>query len=440
MLIELYGENFGCFRDRFVLSLVAADFTREEDSERGVIEVPISGVDEPLRLLRCVAIFGANASGKSTIIRAAGALEYLISKTQKLRSDSPLKWHEPFALGAKRKEEVTLGAKAVIEGDLYDFSVSYTAEAIVRERLVRWRLDKEIVFFERKRQKVSGTWNKYEQFKLITENFRRNALLLSLADSLAPKLAGNIAVGLRRLLSQAPRTKVPARGMPATFHPSKPHSDVASRASRDKPFREWLVARLKSADVGVVGLRVEKRSPGGGWSEVNENESRRERESGDHGALYRLKLLHSGERGAQALRYLRESDGTKLMVDFTPLLYDLTHGEKSQAAFVDELDRSMHPVLLRELVRDLNREAAGEQTPGQLVFTAHETGLMESYDGRPPALRRDQVYFTKKNTMGESELYSLTEYKDAARPVHNIRKRYLGGLYGAIPLVDELSL
>ena len=54
--------------------------------------------------------------------------------------------------------------------------------------------------------------------------------------------------------------------------------------------------------------------------------------------------------------------------------------------------------------------------------------------------RRDQVYFTKKDAEGASELYSLAEFKDDARPVHNIRKRYLSGLYGAIPSVEKLSL
>lgn len=76
----------------------------------------------------------------------------------------------------------------------------------------------------------------------------------------------------------------------------------------------------------------------------------------------------------------------------------------------------------------------------QLVFATHDTGLLESQDGQPPALRRDQVYFTNKDTQGASELYSLAEFKESARPVHNIRKRYLSGLYGAIPSVEKLSL
>ena len=76
----------------------------------------------------------------------------------------------------------------------------------------------------------------------------------------------------------------------------------------------------------------------------------------------------------------------------------------------------------------------------QLIFATHDAGLLEGQDGRPPALRRDQVYFTRKDAKGATELYSLAEFKEEARPVHNIRKRYLSGQYGAIPLVEKLSL
>jgi hypothetical protein len=95
--------------------------------------------------------------------------------------------------------------------------------------------------------------------------------------------------------------------------------------------------------------------------------------------------------------------------------------------------------LLDRLIRAVN-DAPPEQTRAQLVFATHDTGLLEGQDGLPPALRRDQVYFTKKDAKGESVLYSLAEFKETARPVHNLRKRYLSGLYDAIPNVEKLSL
>ena len=107
--------------------------------------------------------------------------------------------------------------------------------------------------------------------------------------------------------------------------------------------------------------------------------------------------------------------------------------------FVDELSASLHPRLLDRLIRAVN-DASANRLRSQLVFATHDTGLLEGQDGQPPALRRDQVYFTKKDSKGETVLYSLAEFKEKARPVHNLRKRYLSGLYDAIPNVERLSL
>jgi AAA15 family ATPase/GTPase len=86
MLIELYGQNFGCFRDEFRLSMLATDI--DLDSDRGIVEVKVEGDDEPLRLLRAVAIYGPNGSGKSTVLNAAKSLGLLISSTGKPKRNS----------------------------------------------------------------------------------------------------------------------------------------------------------------------------------------------------------------------------------------------------------------------------------------------------------------------------------------------------------------
>ena len=66
MLVRLFGRNFRSFKGKFELSMVAADLKRDEDRHRGIIKVPIAGMTEPFRLLRAVALYGPNASGKST--------------------------------------------------------------------------------------------------------------------------------------------------------------------------------------------------------------------------------------------------------------------------------------------------------------------------------------------------------------------------------------
>ena len=102
MLIELYGANFGCFRDEFSLSMLATDI--DPGSCKGVVSVDIDGDAKPLRLLRSVAIYGPNASGKSTVLRAANALRFLLENSAQLRSDQRLLPYEPFALDAAHRD------------------------------------------------------------------------------------------------------------------------------------------------------------------------------------------------------------------------------------------------------------------------------------------------------------------------------------------------
>ena len=143
-----------------------------------------------------------------------------------------------------------------------------------------------------------------------------------------------------------------------------------------------------------------------------------------------ISFVHRGAM-SQPIDLFDESAGTKKLFNVAGDWWTLAH--EPVTLFADELAASLHPRLLDALIRAVNN-APPDRVRRQLIFATHETGLLEGHDGQAPALRRDQVYFTKKDEAGVSELYSLAEFKEDARPVHNLRKRYLSGLFGAIPL------
>src|SRR5690606_6474474 len=144
-------------------------------SDRGVINVSIEGDDEPLKLLRAVAIYGPNASGKSTVLRAASALRYLISTTRRLRSEERLRPYEPFAL--KEKEPVRLGVKAAVNHRVYDYEVRFDRTHFLSERLLWLKPDGDpILLLDRQDRKADGEWMRDERFALLAKDFRRNAL------------------------------------------------------------------------------------------------------------------------------------------------------------------------------------------------------------------------------------------------------------------------
>jgi hypothetical protein len=322
---------------------------------------------------------------------------------------------------------VKLGAKAVIDGEVYDYCISFDRQAFQSEKLTRLNGEDPVVLIDRIGQDVTGAWKEEAQFQLLSKSFRANALLLSLADILAPGLAKRISVGFRRVL--ATRSLTPGAPWSLSWRVGHPQS-IARRARKDTEFSEWLLSRLKHADLGVVGLRTEEERQLTLFSSVDE-------ESGEEGppregveTFVRLALLHGGTAGPVELPYLRESLGTQRLVELSPLLYDLAHDTRSRAAFVDEFDASMHPLLLHALIRHFNCEIPPDEARGQLIFATHETALLDD-EAKHAVLRRDQVYFTEKDASGASRLYSVAEFKE--RNNLNVRRRYLQGRYGALP-------
>lgn len=427
MLIELYGQNFGCFRDEFRLSMLATDV--DPDTDRGIIEARIEGDSEPLRLLRAVAIYGPNASGKSTVLRAAGALRYLVSKTHRLRSDSPLRPYEPFALGSASKAPVRLGIKAVIDGRIYDYQVQFDRTKFVSEQLVRLKADGErVTLVDRVGQDVAGEWQDDERFALLTKDFRSNTLLLSLADILAPALAKQIAVGIRQLLTNFKGSSY------AWF--LEGGSSVAKRARDDADFSGWLLAHLRFADLGVVDLRTEEAKVAV-RIHVGETQAAADKEiENDTRTAYRLSLMHSGEEGSFPIPYNRESGGTRRLIELAPLLYDLGHAKQPKAVFVDEIDESLHPVLLQGLIRRFNCEVPLAESRGQLIFVTHGTDLLDD-EAKNAILRRDQIYLTEKDNSGAARLFSVADFCE--RNNLNLRRRYLQGRYGAVPSLGTFA-
>jgi len=412
MLIELYGKNFGCFRDEFRLSMLATDIDR--DNDRGIVRVKIEGDDEPLELLRCVAIYGPNASGKSTVLRAARSLGELIHLSGKFDSDQRLRMYEPFALEpSSGKSSAQLGLKAVVEGQVYDYCIEFNGLNITRERLEQLNPNGAMLI-DRDGQEVRGVWKEQDQLEFLSVGLRRNALVLSLADSLAPKVAKSIASTLVRCLVGLRSDAIGKLWMPDDY--------TARRVADDRIFHQWLSDRVQAADLGISKLRAVAEGTG---------------DDGGKWVRHELLLTHRGAGNSGVIfRFDRESSGTKRLLDYAPILYDLTHSEMVHVSYVDEADNSLHPSLVRRLISECNCESESSSVKGQLVFTTHETSLLDG-EARNSILRRDQIYFTDKGADGAARLYSLAEFKE--RNNLNIRRRYLQGRYGALPALGSFT-
>ncbi|MEJ1110879.1 MULTISPECIES: AAA family ATPase [unclassified Kribbella] len=146
-----------------------------------------------------------------------------------------------------------------------------------------------------------------------------------------------------------------------------------------------------------------------------------------------VELLHSCSDGSApvALPFDRESVGTKSLIALTgPITDALAEGH---ILLVDELDTSLHPRLVAELVR-LFQNPETNPLHAQLIFTSHDTTLLGHIVSDTPVMERGQVWFVQKNTHGASEIYPLSDFKP--RKAEDLERGYLQGRYGAVPLVD----
>ena len=123
-----------------------------------------------------------------------------------------------------------------------------------------------------------------------------------------------------------------------------------------------------------------------------------------------------------------ESDGTQRLFDLIPALIELSNNDR--VFVIDEVDRSLHPNLTKSLIEYFLLNSKGLKN--QLILTSHESSLLDL-----KLLRKDEIWFTEKRPSGSTSLYSLEEYKP--RFDKEIRKGYLQGRFGAIPLISNLK-
>ena len=144
--------------------------------------------------------------------------------------------------------------------------------------------------------------------------------------------------------------------------------------------------------------------------------------------MRRVKAVHKVDDKLFDFEMKEESDGTQRIFDFVPMAQDV----KNEACtyVIDELDRSLHPSLVRSLV---TRIVTDKNMKGQLIFTTHEAGLL---DGK--VFRNDEIWFAEKDRETQyTHLYSLDEFKPRADL--DLEKGYLNGRFGAIPFLSGLN-
>ncbi len=200
----------------------------------------------------------------------------------------------------------------------------------------------------------------------------------------------------------------------------------AELAKGNERAKESMRHLLEVADVGISDFEIREES-------YTENDIPKTFSTVERSLILNQKRLdvymqHPGSDGQNvAFKLEEESNGTRRLFAFSGILDDAM--ERGYTLFVDELDASLHPLIVRYLVEMFHNPMINKNG-AQLIFNSHDTTLMDNC-----LFRRDQIWFVEKDRQGSSHLYPLLDYQP--RKGEALAKGYLMGRYGAIPFISE---
>lgn len=395
------------------------------------------------QLLPAAVIYGANASGKSNLIKALQFVKELVLKgSQPGQSIN----RQPFRLGKSYAGEPSSFEIRFVHGQfVFGYGFKVTDTEVVHEWLSLMKGGREIPCFDRT---TSGGVTKVD----VLEAFGGDEY----GDHSRIRLLGSIGARSNQLFLSAARETFDAQdplvlavlewlGLLTIIGPSDRIFSLSKFVDDTPDFRVFAGEFLQGASTGISVIQVHKvdydeqapphpsmrtlaetLAPGQVQTTVDGHVER-----GDGKGLRVAKLVaeHRDDAG-QAIAFLLsdESDGTRRLLDLLPALYQAKGGRR--VFVIDEIDRSLHPLLAKKFLEFFLRLDSRER--GQMILTTHEANLMDL-----DLLRRDEIWFTEKNRASETSVYPLSDF--SIRTDLKIAKGYLQGRFGAIPFLGDID-
>jgi len=405
--------------------------------------------------LKASVIFGANASGKSNLIKAIAWGKKIVLRGTK--SDQIIKFQN-YRLDLKAK---TCNSRIEYEiqhnGKNYAYGFVFNSKEIVEEWLFELTNKKETKIFERNSVseipfdlehlfKINKKEEQQQFLKFIAKGTPNNQLFLT--EIRTRKVKDNVS-DITDLLNVIDWFQ---NSLKVIFPDDKYNEGVKFEIKDDSKLQTTFEELLKYFDTGINGICLEKIDPENVefpfeiYEKIKEDliNSKSEKaiavvvsskattyfvsKKGDDFIVYKFMTKHSvkGQQRQELFDTCDESDGTNRIMDFIPLIMDLLHG--NNVFVIDEMERSLHPNLIYDLI-DLFLEKS-ENINSQIILASHESSLLTQ-----KLLRKDEIWFVVKDKDGASHLHSLEEYN--IRFDKEIRKDYLLGRYKAVPRIGN---
>lgn len=437
MLLSAKFENIYSFNEETRILFTA--------SKSDLLPLHVSRAEkrDDISVLRMGLIYGANASGKSNIIKCLA-----IIKEFALNGWSNRKFNY-FKMTDDPQERSSIELEFKVNNQFFAYGIAFSKGGLLEEWLYKTGSRTDAMIFERKRN--DDNWeNTIASQYLKTET---GSFLKFLIDG-TPTKGTFLSEYIKRNGKGIDAIKSTRRWFENLniIFPNTHRTDFPFRAVNDNQFKNVMRELLGYFGTGISDLlRVESKSEELGIPDeirqkieesldgkdektgiVIHNENRfifAEKDVSKNLKWYELKTIHRKEDSSSdyIFEMFEESDGTSRLFDFIPMLIDMRSNDA--VYIIDEVDRSLHPILTLKLL-ELYNSLLRNDSQMQLICTTHESNLLST-----APIRQDEVWFVEKDKLGASHLSSLCEYK----PRENIQKGYLNGRYGAIPFFGELN-
>lgn len=422
MLIDFTVQNFRSFNGEQRLSFVASNY--DKSLPENLIGPGLPGLED-LKLLKGLALYGANAAGKTNALVALQFLSSIVENSATGLDSGDPTGIEPFALDPEtlgQPSEFTI--RFVADGVRYHFALILGKQRVLYESLSAFPKGREQVWYERSWDEDAGIYQwkpdrptDFKRDPKIVEYTRDNALFLSTAVKWNNKELEPVYLWFKNRLRFL--------RLNADF-PSLSPGDTVRLMNQDPNISKFVVRLLQHADFGILSAKASER-------ELDRDKVPARLSEAIVGRLIRRKQfdIELGHRGAGGkefpIPWKSQSMGTKKFFSLAgPWLELLAMGH---VALIDEIESSMHPTMVVELLR-LFFSSEASRTNAQLLFTTHNPLLLD-----PTLIRRDQVWFADKDEEGATHLYPLTDYKP--RKGESLARGYLAGRYGAVPFIPS---
>ena len=400
MIAEIKFKNMFSFRDETVLSF-EADKSKDLESYHVVELAP------DVKLLKLAVIYGANASGKSNIIKVCDFIRSFITCTPLNKAE--LIKIVPFLLNRTSKEQASEFSVSfyAMNGDKairYVYSVLLETTHIVRETLIYYLSQQPATVFERSMENNVSSIKFGQKVKISTA--AKEEITLKCLPNMSV-FAAYMQVNTNIAEMETALQYLTKQMMPAIV-PTSSLSRYAEEAIKKETAKEYIQRYLQEADFNISNISSKEQETKKGV--VNYT-------------MYQHKVS-SGLGGNDYYEFpeLYESDGT---IRTFGLASQIQNSIGSNAFLaVDEIESSLHPKLIEYMIERFLKESK----QAQLLLTTHYDGLL----GEEDLLRKDNIWFAEKNTDGASVLYPLTDFKGLNR-ISSLQKAYKFGKFGAVP-------